>query len=50
MDTGDKIKTKLGAFSFGGTMPKKFDDHVSKSVPLYTMGQELTCKLSSFFK
>ena len=49
MDTGDKIKTKLGAFSFGGTTPKKFDDHVSKSVPLYTMGQELTCKLSSFF-
>ena len=30
MDTGDKIKTKLGAFSFGGTTPKKFDDHVSQ--------------------
>ena len=35
MDAGDKIKTKLGAFSFGGSTSKNFDKHVSKSVPLY---------------
>jgi len=49
MDAGDKIKTKLGAFSFGGSTPKNFDKHVTKSVPLYDMGQNMICKLSSFF-
>jgi len=49
MNAGDKIKTKLGAFSFGGSTPKKFDKHITKSVPLYDMGQNMICKLSSFF-
>ena len=49
MDAGDKNKTKLGAFSFGGSTSKNFDKHVSKSVPLYDIGQDMICKLSSFF-
>jgi len=49
MKAGDRIKTKLGDFSFGGNTPKNFDSHVRKSVPLYDVGQNLICKLSSFF-
>lgn len=48
MDAGDNIKIKKN-FSFGGKTPKSFDLHVSKSVPLYEMGQNLICKISSFF-
>ena len=49
MDSGDKILSKISNFSFGGVTPKYFDKHVNKSVPLYELGQDLTCKLSSFF-
>jgi len=49
MDSGDKILSKISNFSFGGVTPKYFDKHVNKSVPLYDLGQDLTCKLSSFF-
>lgn len=49
MDAGDKILTKKSNFSFGGKTPKYFDNHVKKSVPLYDEGQEMICKLSSFF-
>tara|TARA_B100000787_G_scaffold169111_1_gene159392 strand:- start:1333 stop:2043 length:711 start_codon:yes stop_codon:yes gene_type:complete len=49
MDTGDKISTKKSNFSFGGKTPKYFDQHVKKSVPLYDVGQDIICKLSSFF-
>ena len=49
MDVGNNIKVKKGAFSFGGKTPKNFDSHISKSVPLYELGQDLICKISSFF-
>ncbi len=49
MKAGDKIKTELSNFNFGGKTPKSFDKHVAKSVPLYELGQKLICKLSSFF-
>ncbi len=49
MKAGDKIKIEMSNFSFGGKTPKRFDTHVKKSVPLYSLGQELICKLSSFF-
>ena len=49
MDAGDNIKVKKSGFSFGGNTPKKFDAHVLKSVPLYEMGQDMICKISSFF-
>ena len=48
-DSGDKIKTHIGNFSFGKNTPKNFDSHIGKSVPLYNMGQELIANLSSFF-
>ena len=49
MKVGDKIKIELSNFSFGGRTPKNFDKHVKKSVPLYELGQNLICELSSFF-
>ena len=49
MDVGDNIKVKKSAFSFGGKTPKNFDSHITKSVPLYELGQDLICKISSFF-
>ena len=48
-DSGDKIRTHIGDFSFGKNTPKNFDSHIGKSVPLYNMGQELIANLSSFF-
>ena len=49
MDSGDNILTSKGNFSFAGNVPKNFDQHVRKSVPLYDMGHDVICKLSSFF-
>ena len=46
---GDKIKAVSGAWSFGGSVAKTFDDHVSKSVPLYNEGHEMIVDLSEFF-
>jgi len=49
MEAGDKIKAFRSNFSFGGKTPKYFDEHVQKSVPFYNAGQDLICKISSFF-
>lgn len=46
---GDKINAGSGAWSFGGSVAKTFDDHVSKSVPLYNEGHEMIVDLSEFF-
>lgn len=46
---GDKIKSSVGSFNFGGNVHKRFETHVSKSVPFYKEGHDLICKLSSFF-
>tara|TARA_B100000212_G_C27381163_1_gene537122 strand:- start:3478 stop:4191 length:714 start_codon:yes stop_codon:yes gene_type:complete len=48
-NTGDNIYSESGLWSFGGDTPSKFDDHVSKSVPLYKEGHQLVCALSEFF-
>lgn len=48
-NTGDNIFSESGLWSFGGDTPSKFDDHVSKSVPLYEEGHQLICALSEFF-
>jgi len=48
-NTGDNIYSESGLWSFGGDTPSKFDDHVSKSVPLYEEGHQLICALSEFF-
>jgi len=40
---------KTGSWSFGGQVPKNFEDHISKSVPLYLEGHDIIKKLSDFF-
>jgi tRNA (cmo5U34)-methyltransferase len=40
---------KSGAWSFGGDVPKHFEEHISQSVPLYIQGHDLIKKLSDFF-
>lgn len=46
---GDGIKAEHGSWSFSGETRDNFDDHIQKSVPLYTEGHELICDLSDFF-
>ncbi|MBO6788919.1 MAG: methyltransferase domain-containing protein [Dinoroseobacter sp.] len=46
---GDGISVMPGAWSFAGDTPSKFDEHVSKSVPLYHEGHDLVCDVSDFF-
>ena len=46
---GDGIQADVGNWSFGGDVPNHFDEHVSKSVPLYSEGHTLICNISDFF-
>ena len=46
---GDSISAGNANWSFGGSVAETFDNHVSKSVPLYNEGHEMVCKLSDFF-
>ena len=46
---GDGIKTDSANWSFSGNTAQSFDEHVSKSVPLYNEGQKIICDLSDFF-
>ena len=46
---GDNIEASKASWSFGGDVAISFDDHVSKSVPLYNEGHEIVCGLSDFF-
>lgn len=48
-EAGDGITTSVGRWSFGGDVSEKFDNHVSKSVPLYNEGHRLILSLSDFF-
>ena len=47
-NTGDSIIAKNASWSFG-IMCENFDNHVSKSVPLYREGHDLILKVSDFF-
>ena len=47
--TGDGIIAKPGNWTFAGDASKNFDQHVSKSVPLYMMGHDLICDISDYF-
>lgn len=47
--SGDAISAENANWSFSGYVSKKFDQHVSKSVPLYHEGHDLICRLSDFF-
>jgi tRNA (cmo5U34)-methyltransferase len=46
---GDGLVLEKANWKFSGDTVAHFDDHVSKSVPLYHEGHELTCELSDFF-
>ena len=44
-----KIIKKRGAWSFGGNIPKKFENHIKNSIPYYLEGHDIISKLSDFF-
>ena len=46
--SGDNIVSDNTGWTFSGETSKKFDAHVSKSVPLYAEGHDLILKLSDF--
>jgi len=46
---GDGINAERANWKFSGETTKSFDEHVSKSVPLYLEGHDLICDLSDFF-
>ena len=46
---GEEIVAKEASWSFGGLTPKKFNEHVRRSVPYYEDGHELIVKLSDYF-
>lgn len=46
---GDNITAINAGWTFSGAVADTFDDHVSKSVPLYREGHKLTCAISDFF-
>ena len=46
---GDNIKAENASWSFGKKVPKKFTQHISKSVPFYLEGHEIITFLSDFF-
>jgi tRNA (cmo5U34)-methyltransferase len=46
---GDGLTLEKANWKFGGEVVQHFDEHVSKSVPLYREGHELICELSDFF-
>lgn len=48
-EVGDSIVAENANWSFDGEVSKNFDQHVSKSVPLYQEGHKLIVKLSDFF-
>ena len=48
-NTGDEIQAEIASWTFGGDVSERFDEHVSKSVPLYEVGHDLILKISDFF-
>ena len=46
---GDVLEAGNARWSFGGQTAQQFDEHVSKSVPMYTEGHQIICDLSDFF-
>ena len=46
---GNEIPTENANWTFSGDVSDNFDDHVSKSVPLYEAGHELIGRISDFF-
>ena len=48
-NAGDGIAAQNANWTFAGDVANQFDDHVSKSVPLYAEGHEIICGLGDFF-
>lgn len=48
-EAGDGLLQNQGDWTFAGKVAEKFDNHVSKSVPLYKEGHEIIEELSEFF-
>jgi tRNA (cmo5U34)-methyltransferase len=48
-NVGDGLTADRGNWKFSGAVVDSFDDHVSKSVPLYHEGHNLICDMSDFF-
>ena len=46
---GDGIVARNANWTFAGGVAGQFDDHVSKSVPMYAEGHDIVCGLSDFF-
>jgi tRNA (cmo5U34)-methyltransferase len=46
---GDNIVAEDSSWHFNSQVVEGFPEHVRRSVPLYEVGHDLTCKLSSFF-
>jgi tRNA (cmo5U34)-methyltransferase len=49
MTVGDGLVVENANWRFRGEVVNRFDEHVSKSVPLYVEGHELICSLSDYF-
>ena len=45
----NKIKLKNSSWTFGKNVPKNFEKHINKSVPLYNEGHKIISNLSDFF-
>lgn len=43
------MKLKNGGWSFGGNLPNKFENHITKSVPHYLEGHQMIVRLSDYF-
>ncbi len=48
-EVGDNIQAPNAGWTFGGDVPKTFDSHVRKSVPLYMEGHDLVLRVSDYF-
>ncbi|MCR9145149.1 MAG: methyltransferase domain-containing protein [bacterium] len=48
-EIGDELKAPNAAWSFGGEVPKNFDAHIRRSVPLYAEGHDLVAQLTDYF-
>ncbi len=46
---GDNIEAPNAGWSFGGDVPRTFDSHVQRSVPMYLEGHDLICRISDYF-
>ena len=46
---GDDLRTRNSAWNFKGSVAKNFQSHISKSIPIYSKGQELVTQVSDFF-